>query len=112
MIASFPEVQEVCKLIQEAEERGFEKDRQCLAKLREKIIAHMKDQPKRTMQIVFVNKDFTDKTQCKRVMEQICVELRQKSYQCDYEIDVSLDCRGNDEWDGATLHIKVPSRAH
>ena len=108
MSASFPDVQEVRKQIQQAEELGFEKDRECLAKLREKIIAHMKDQPKHAMRIVFEKKDVTDEPQCERIMERICVELRQKGFKCDWTVNVSTDFRGDENWYGPTLDIQVP----
>ena len=108
MAESFPDVQKVRERIHEAERLGFEKDRQCLASLRQKIITHMNDRPDNAMTIVFERKDVVDKPQCERVMERICRELRQKGFHSNWTVDVSTDHRGDENWYGPTLEITVP----
>ena len=107
MAEFFPDVQEVRDLIKEAERIGFEKDRQCLANIRQTIIGHMKDQPKRNMKVVLRKEDVGDRSRCDRLMERICSELRQKGFQSDWKEYYYDDCRGEPCWNGVELNITV-----
>jgi len=107
MADSFPDVIEVRSLIVNAKQNGFQKDQECLARLRKKIIKQINDLPEYKMAFCFEETDFADRDACERTMTRICSELRQKGFWADWTVELGYNQMGEECWDGPKLELRV-----